>query len=147
RSPNDVFYKFTLIYKMDVIISHCGSVLSDTYLSLLNASGTRIAYNDDYYGEGHCSNTYHSYIRASNLEPGTYYVVSEGYSQNGSITTSIQAAESIIPVDQVGSQNQNYTLKRTYISEDARNFQDVIQYFDGFGRPEETIQKRITPNQ
>jgi hypothetical protein len=38
RSTNDVYYKFTLNKKMEVTMRHCGSTLSDTYLTLLDAS-------------------------------------------------------------------------------------------------------------
>ncbi|MDR2408492.1 MAG: pre-peptidase C-terminal domain-containing protein, partial [Bacteroidales bacterium] len=75
RPNNDVFYKFTLTVPMTVTISHCGSTLGDTYLHLLDASGNRIAYNDDYSGQ--CSSHYHSYLKKV-LYAGTYYVVSEG---------------------------------------------------------------------
>jgi hypothetical protein len=88
RPSNDVYYKFTLTTTMEVIIKHCGSTLSDTYLHLLDASGNRIAYNDDYSGEDQCSSIYHSYLKKM-LAPGIYYVVSEGYSQNGEIKTTI----------------------------------------------------------
>jgi hypothetical protein len=88
RSTNDAAYKFTLTTEMEVVISHCGSSLSDTYLHLLDASGNRIVYNDDYSGTGACSNTYHSRL-SQTLPAGTYYVISEGYSSNGSITTTI----------------------------------------------------------
>ncbi|MDR0863660.1 MAG: DUF6443 domain-containing protein [Candidatus Symbiothrix sp.] len=163
KNSNDVFYRFTLTKEMEVTISHCGSALSDTYLSLLNASGTQIAYNDDYSGVGKCSNSYHSYLKQV-LPMGTYYVVSEGYSQNGNITTSIsgfteeeeeaeeeeeeaeeeeEEAEEETPLS--GSQNQNYIASRTYTKEDGSTYMDVIRYFDGLGRPVETVQKGITP--
>jgi hypothetical protein len=89
RSANDVFYQFTLTVPMAVTISHCGSTLSDTYLHLLDASGNRIAYNDDYSGEGQCSSTLHSHLKKM-LSAGTYYIVSEGYSQNGEIKTAVE---------------------------------------------------------
>jgi hypothetical protein len=88
QSSSDVFYKFIISAPMSVTINHCGSSVSDTYLHLLNSSGTRITYNDDYSGTGCCSNTYHSYLKVS-LAAGTYYVVSEGYSANGVIYTAI----------------------------------------------------------
>lgn len=88
RSTNDVAYRFTLTAPMDVVINHCGSSVSDTYLYLLDASGTLIISNDDYSGTGCCSNAYHSRITQA-LPAGTYYVISEGYNSNGSITTSI----------------------------------------------------------
>ncbi len=88
RSTNDVFYQFTLTQEMEVTMTHCGSALSDTYMHLLNATGSLIASNDDYSGEDKCSSSLHSFIRRE-LAAGTYYVVSEGYSQNGSIQTNI----------------------------------------------------------
>ncbi|MBK5723049.1 pre-peptidase C-terminal domain-containing protein, partial [Dysgonomonas sp. Marseille-P4677] len=144
QSSNDVFYKFTTAVAMDVVISHCGSALSDTYVHLLNASGTRIAYNDDYSGEGKCPTTTHSYLKMTNLAVGTYYVVSEGYSQNGNITTKI---EGIIPNAGmgVGSANQNYIHTRTYTNEAGTAYLDQVQYFDGLGRPVQMVQKAITP--
>jgi hypothetical protein len=38
RASNDVFYKFTLTIPMEITISHCGSMLNDTYLYLLDAN-------------------------------------------------------------------------------------------------------------
>jgi hypothetical protein len=89
RSGGDVFYKFTLTTAMEVTMSHCGSTLPDTYLSLLDASGNRIDYNDDYAGDDRCSSGLHSRLKKI-LSAGTYYVVSEGFSQNGVILTAIQ---------------------------------------------------------
>ena len=88
RSTKDVFYQFTLTDPATVTMTHEGSSFADTYMHLLDSSGTCIAYNDDYSGEGHCSDTHMSYIRMQ-LEAGTYYIVSEGYSKNGNITTNI----------------------------------------------------------
>lgn len=87
RPGNDVFYRFTLTVPMSVTIKHCGS-FGDTYLHLLDANGTRIAYNDDYSGAGACSNTTQSYLKQS-LAAGTYYIVSEGYNSNGVILTTV----------------------------------------------------------
>ncbi|MDR1416099.1 MAG: pre-peptidase C-terminal domain-containing protein, partial [Prevotellaceae bacterium] len=93
RSTNDIFYKFTLTKSMSIVINHCGSAV-DTYLHLLDASGNSIGSNDDYSGEGACSNTYHSYLR-KNLAAGTYYVVSETFSAtSGVIQTTIVGMES-----------------------------------------------------
>ena len=88
RYTNDVFYRFTITVPMNVTMTHEGSGVSDTYMYLLDSNGTLIVSNDDYNGEGHCSNIYHSFIRRQ-LAAGTYYVVSEGYSSNGNITTNI----------------------------------------------------------
>ena len=87
RPTNDVFYTFTLTNTLNVTINHCGS-FGDTYLHLLNSSGTRIAYNDDYSGPGCCSNTSQAYLNQT-LNAGTYYIVSEGSSSNGNIITNV----------------------------------------------------------
>ena len=88
RSTSDVFYSFTLTVPMNVTVTHDGSTLPDTYMSLLDSEGVLIASNNDYSGEGHCSDTRQAFIRRQ-LAAGTYYVVSEGYSVNGKIKTNI----------------------------------------------------------
>ncbi|MBO7111410.1 MAG: VCBS repeat-containing protein [Bacteroidaceae bacterium] len=85
---SDVFYEFTLSVPMNVTITHEGSYASDTYMSLLDSNGNLIESNDNYSGEGHCTNTYHSFIRRQ-LDAGTYYVVSECYTNYGYIRTNI----------------------------------------------------------
>ena len=87
RPANDVFYKFAITTPMNVTIKLCDSQI-DTYVHLLNASGNVIDFNDDYSGPGACGNYLHSYLKKS-LNPGTYYVVSEGYSANGIIQTAV----------------------------------------------------------
>jgi|GEM_PF-120694 len=124
RTPNDVYYKFTLNKKMEVTISHCGSTLSDTYLSLLDASGNLIAYNDDYSGTGACSSTLHSYLKKE-LDAGTYYIVSEGYSQNGIILTQISG----IVINLPGDSMQDPVLVGTYDkSFEYSNTQNTINF-------------------
>ena len=88
RPTKDVFYRFTLTVPMNVTITHDGSELSDTYMTLLGSDSTVITANNDYSGEGHCSNTHQAFIRRQ-LSAGTYYIVTEGYSTNGIITTNI----------------------------------------------------------
>lgn len=41
---------------------------------------------------------------------------------------------------------ENYISTRTYTKDDASTYLEQIQYFDGLGRPIETIQKGITPS-
>ena len=88
QSTNDVFYIFTITVPMEVTIKHCNSSI-DTYMHLLDASGNVIAYNNDYYGTGACSNPLHAYIKQT-LQPGTYYILSEGYNTNGVIQTEVK---------------------------------------------------------
>ncbi len=150
RSPNDVYYQFTISKSMSVIISHCGSELNDTYLHLLNSSGVVIASNDDYYGENKCTNSYHSYIRQL-LAPGTYYVISEGYSGNGSITTSIKGLLPLGGLEVSTGQNYILSITPTVATTDVNYLpveqcKQTVSYFDGLGRPLQTVLRGITPN-
>lgn len=43
------------------------------------------------------------------------------------------------------STTQNYILTRTYTTENGSLYLDQIQYFDGLGRPVQTVQRGITP--
>ena len=87
QPTNDVFYVFTLTTAMNITIKHCDSAIG-TFVHLLNSSGANIANNGGYNGAGACANTAHAYLKQY-LAPGTYYIVSEGYSANGSIKTSV----------------------------------------------------------
>lgn len=42
--------------------------------------------------------------------------------------------------------DQNYIRTKTYLIEDASRYLDEIQYFDGLGRPIQTVQRAITPS-
>ncbi len=44
------------------------------------------------------------------------------------------------------SSNQNYIQTRTYTTDDGSRYMEAIQYFDGLGRPVQTVQRGITPN-
>ena len=88
RSTRDIFYKFTISVPMNVIMTHEGSLLEDTYMSLLGVGSILIESNDNYSGDGHCSDTLKSFIQRQ-LAAGTYYVVSEGNSIDGYICTNI----------------------------------------------------------
>lgn len=151
QTTKDVFYSFTLTYPMDIKMSHCGSGVTDTYLHLLNSTGTRIAYNDDYSGNGACGNTRQSYLRVDNLPIGTYYVVSEGKSTNGDILTKIEGVKNVAISP---SSNQNYilTITPTITSTSIDAFTEngalnTIQYFDGLGRPVQEIQVKASANE
>lgn len=127
QSTNDVFYKFTILSQSEVTISHCGSLLGDTYLHLLNSTGTRIAYNDDCMGG--CTNYRQARIKKI-LPGGTYYVVSEGKSSNGSITTNIGAVSltSIMP----NSINAG-THETSFNYSDVKDTKTLTDYYANIG--------------
>lgn len=78
QASPDVWYQFTLACPSDVSIGLCGAGF-DTYLHLLNSSGTELAYNDD---NGPLCSGLVSSISQTALPAGTYYVITEGYSTN-----------------------------------------------------------------
>ncbi|MDH6355879.1 RHS repeat-associated protein [Dysgonomonas sp. PH5-45] len=146
RPTNDIHYKLKLDKEMTLTVSHCGSVLADTYLSLLDEQGNRLAYNN-YSGTGGCANLNHAYLQKK-LQPGIYYIVSEGYSSNGEITTTITGTLSTLPLAEESnpSFDQNFKRTRTYTNNTGSEFIDVVEYFDGLQRPTQTVQVGITPN-
>ncbi len=88
KSTKDVYHKFVITTPMNITVTHDGSSLSDTYMSILDSNGNLIVSNDDYSGAGHCTNTTNSFIQR-HFNAGTYYVVSEGKSTNGTIRLNI----------------------------------------------------------
>ena len=87
QPSSEIYYKFTLSASSEVSISHCGTAF-DTYIHLLNNSGTEITFNDD---NGPVCPGSQASIKMI-LSEGTYYVASEGYSTySGDITTSLVA--------------------------------------------------------
>ena len=98
--------------KMNITIKHCNSQIA-TYLHLLDASGVNIAYNGGYSGSGACPNSSHAYLKQY-LAPGTYYIVSEGYSANGVILTTVEGAlpQSIFEYNYDTSGNR---INRTFV--------------------------------
>jgi len=160
QPSNDVFYKFTLTRAMDISIDHCGSELFDTYLHVLDANGNEIFANDDDWEYQYCSNFYNSYLYLSNLPAGTYYVVSEGYWEDGNITTTINGICPLPPtglydgsaVTGTANVGTNYilTITPTVATSDVSGLGvneslQTIAYFDGLGRPIQTVQRGITP--
>jgi len=92
QASNDVWYSFTIGAATNMVtLSLCSSSF-DTYLHLLNSSGTEIAFNDDDVTGLACGGLA-SVMKMSNLAPGTYYVDAEGYSTNtGTIAFSLNVS-------------------------------------------------------
>lgn len=79
QASPEVWYSFTIGGGTNSVnVSLCESNF-DTYLHVLNSSGTEIASNDD--GGPLCTSS-RSSLSFTNLAPGTYYAVAEGYSTN-----------------------------------------------------------------
>ncbi len=100
----DAFYRFTNSACQSLVsISLCGSAF-DTYLHLLNSSGTEIAVNDD---NGPLCSGSQSSIRMI-LPAGTYYIVVEGYTVNfGTYSLNVSATDGTPPTISNCPNNQN----------------------------------------
>ncbi len=150
----DIYYKFTLTNESVVTMSHCGSGF-DTYMLLLNSAGETWASSDDNI-DAVCPGE-ESYIKLR-LPAGTYYLISDAkYNNTGSLVTNITVTESDCPsLQSIPSSNQNYRLTyipKTEISSDISlhakticEISQLIEYFDGLGRPLQTVQSKASPD-
>lgn len=102
---NDVFYQFTTLDRSTVTVSTIHNNTDfDTFIQLMDDTGTLIEANDDYGGTTQSSVT-------QDLCAGTYYVMVEGYSENEgnfvlTISTTALSEISVTSVDIVDSDCQ-----------------------------------------
>ena len=139
---NDVFYKFTVTKWMTVTITQCGSGVTDTYLHVLDATGTEIfsVDGDDIYGDT-CPNDDQGALQEA-FAPGTYYIVSEGYDTNGNITTSVSATAVPPPLGDTFNNPIDMGTKAagsTYI-----DTQNTINFNDDYGQPSRDVYYKFT---
>jgi len=113
----------------------------DTFVYLLDSNGTLI--DSDYNNNNGLGGYYDSpsYIKIY-LDAGTYYVVSERYMSKGNVTTKI---EGFLPG--TVSEDKNYILSRIFTNETGTTNMDEFQYFDGIGRPLQTVAVAASPNE
>ncbi|MDH6382728.1 hypothetical protein M2451_004077, partial [Dysgonomonas sp. PFB1-18] len=158
NSTNDVFYKIVLPYAMDITVSHCGSEVDNTYLTLTNENLSIIKESDNSGLDNFCTQKGQACLLFKKLAAGTYYIISEGKNTDGIINTFIEGypvtANQISDTKEVAlstSKNYIYTIVP---SESAEKIEDVkttdrgrhsIAYFDALGRPEQSILWRNSP--
>lgn len=147
---NDVFYKFTLTRSMDLKVSHCGSVLTDTYLSILDADGALLYSNDNYTGEDQCGSPGNALIKVDDLPAGTYYIISEGNSENGFITINIEGLGANGPLSPTMEQPHVISYIPTIATDDVLSLgtdevRHEIQYYDYFGNPTVKVDHGLSP--
>lgn len=121
QSSADIFYRFTTGPCTDSIkISTCGSVF-DTYIHLLNASGTQLVSNDD---NGPYCNTTAASLKQAVSANTTYYAVFEGYNTStGTIQISIEEIDNPMQTNSISAlgsttlcSGQNVVLSSNQIS-------------------------------
>lgn len=49
-------------------------------------------------------------------------------------------------IKEISIDNENYIFSRTMLTEDSKVYMDKIEYFDGLGRPKETIFDKASPS-
>ncbi|HEU4608350.1 MAG TPA: DUF6443 domain-containing protein, partial [Chitinophagaceae bacterium] len=148
----DIYYKFTVQGNTTITISTCGSGW-DTYLWLLNSGGTELTHDDD--SGPSCSGLTasigipSSLTTLTSLAAGTYYIVAEGYGSNSG-TVSLSVNLTVQGATVYNTRNFIRTWEATAPETNANNLltrplRDVKQstvYFDGLGRPEQTVVKK-----
>ncbi|MBT9395076.1 hypothetical protein KLP40_18055 [Hymenobacter sp. NST-14] len=103
-ASDDIYYRFTLVNTMTVDLSNCGSQGIPTNLYLLNVNGGLLASNR---GLGLLCPGSSSASMVQTLNPGVYYLVTEGVSNTGwnRITTTINGVINGAPSLQISPQS------------------------------------------
>jgi len=144
QPSDDIYYKFTVQGSTQISISTCGSAF-DTYLHLLNSSGTLIVLNDDY---GPICATTRASI-STTISAGTYFIVAEGWSSNsGLIATTVNLTVQAPVVSDTRNfiktwvANAPQTDANALMNGTLKEVKLSTTYFDGLGRPEQTVAKK-----
>lgn len=145
QASDDIYYKFIVQGNTEITVSHCGSGF-DTYVWIIKNTGEIVASKDD--NGPSCSGTEAS-VSAS-LTPGTYYIISEGYSTlTGSIKTSATLTVQAPPTPpdtrnfiRLWDATSPQTNPNTLMAGEIKDVKQSTQYFDGLGRPEQTVIKK-----
>ena len=136
-STNEIFYGLQLTRGLDISISNRSSANSTdisnaTAIYLLDADENIIESTQD-GNEG---------LTVENLSAGTYYIVSEGLTQNMSIDTKISTTYYELHRDR---DKQNYVMTRTYTQANGSDSRVNIDYFDGLGRLSNSVHVGTSP--
>jgi len=154
QPSDDIYYKLTVQDSADLDIPLCGSSF-DTYLHLLNSSGSIIQSNDD---SGPLCTGVTSSIKTK-VAAGTYYIVTEGYYTNSgdlvlSVTMVVKTQTPTPPPGVVENKNFIKVWEAKYptaipyelLGKSAQDVSHVAQYFDGLGRLEQTVVRQGSLN-
>lgn len=143
QTSDDIYYKLTVQGPTTLSISLCSATF-DTYLHLLNANGQNIVFNDD---NGPLCGGLQSSLQTT-VQPGVYYIVTEGYSSNtGSLPLSVSSVVQAPPPTVYDTRNfiriwdasAPETNPNTLMTKSTSDVKQLTQYFDGLGRPEQTV--------
>jgi hypothetical protein len=141
---DDIYYRFTIQDTTIISISHCGSGFS-TVVHLLNSNGFLV---ESHRGYG----PYCASLEASlntKIPPGTYYIVSEGYSySSGNLITSVNFFKKN-PATPVGATMGN-PIEMGYYGTGTYSYSDTIMntlengYGNEYGQESHDVFHRFT---
>lgn len=141
RFCKETYYKFTTSEVMNINFSAVGLISMSIDIRLLNSSGVL-------FGE---NSSFNAVLSIKTLTPGDYYIVVNG-NPHGGIKTTITASPVEIKTDRILSKDQNYifTVVPRIASSNINNLTpdnslQTVQYFDGLGRPTQTVQINANP--
>ncbi len=139
--PRNIVFSFELLSESEVTISATG-----------NSTGYTVEIYD--FRSGQVPLIYGSYSNGSNtsgtltevLRPGQYVAcaIVGTNSLLTSVLTSNPTGNSVADDGMISGQ-ENYIRTRTYTNAAGTKYLDNIRYFDGLGRPEQTVQRKVTP--
>jgi len=136
---DDIYYKINVTVPGELEVATCMSTM-DTYIHVLDDNGNAIASNDD---NDMCANYYQSFLRI-NVNPGTYYVVTEGwYNRTGDIRVYINlvrfGAIARLPIE-IGALQQGGSYS------DVQNNSANQYFYNNIGYSSDDIYYRFTIN-
>ena len=147
QPSDDIFYKFTVQGTTQITVTTCNSSF-DTYLWLLDAAGNEVTHDDD--NGPACSGLTASI--GTTIQPGTYYIVAEGWSSNTgiinlSVNLNVQPPPTPVVYDTrnfIRTWDANAPEKdpNVLIGKGLREVKQATTYFDGLGRPEQSVEKK-----
>jgi RHS repeat-associated protein len=145
QPSHDIFYRFTVQGETQITISHCASNF-DTYVHLLTSNGDWIASNDD--NGPSCSPSARASLNTT-IQSGTYYIVSEGWNTasgniNTSVTLTVQPPMTSKNFIRTWKASAPETDANSLIAKGINEVKQSTQYFDGLGRPEQTVIKKAS---
>ncbi|MCD2426063.1 pre-peptidase C-terminal domain-containing protein [Niabella pedocola] len=149
QASDDIYYKVTLGSAADLTVSTCGSGF-DTYLHVLNSSGTLIQSNDH---NGPLCNSFQAAIQLTGLAAGTYYIVAEGSgSKTGTINLSVAVSIQASALPPATTEYRNFikewvpkypeTNPGMLADREVQDVSHTAKYLDGLGRSEQTVIKQ-----
>ena len=131
----DIAYKITINQTKTLDISTCNADTDfDTKLSIFDGCyGQEIFYIDDNYSNGTCTfHPYYAYLSGITLNPGTYYIVVDGYGgQVGSYGISVEESLSNVNNNNIYTFEMQFDQEVRKMENDGFSLQEIETAMNG----------------